>query len=66
MTVGGIDTYYDYDQRQWMFRRLGGGPVRQVPVCPVVRDAPEAEAERPPVADPRVPAKVRAVRDQKC
>jgi hypothetical protein len=28
MTVGGVDTYYDYDERQWKYRRLGGGPVR--------------------------------------
>ncbi|WP_433169332.1 hypothetical protein [Kribbella sp. CA-247076] len=27
MTVGGIDTYYDYDEQRWKYRRLGGGPV---------------------------------------
>ncbi|MEU8226292.1 hypothetical protein [Kribbella sp. NPDC048915] len=31
MTIGGVDTYYDYDEQQWKFRRLGGGPVRQRP-----------------------------------
>jgi hypothetical protein len=34
MTVGGVDTYYDYDERQWKYRRLGGGPVRKTVVCP--------------------------------
>jgi hypothetical protein len=34
MTVGGVDTYYDYDEQRWKFRRLGGGPVRVDPVCP--------------------------------
>ncbi|WP_344232809.1 hypothetical protein [Kribbella hippodromi] len=34
MTVGGVDTYYDYDEHQWKFRRLGGGPVRRTPACP--------------------------------
>ena len=34
ITVGGIDTYYDYDERQWMYRRLGGGPVRPKQICP--------------------------------
>jgi hypothetical protein len=28
ITVGGVDTYYDYDDGQWKYRRLGGGPVR--------------------------------------
>ena len=32
MTVGGVDTYYDYDERQWKSRRLGGGPIRRGPV----------------------------------
>ena len=27
-TVGGVDTYYDYDEQRWKYRRLGGGPVR--------------------------------------
>jgi hypothetical protein len=29
VTVGGIDTYYDYDEKCWKYRRLGGGPVRE-------------------------------------
>ncbi|MEV8372265.1 hypothetical protein AB0P21_05980 [Kribbella sp. NPDC056861] len=35
MAVGGVDTYYDYDERQWKSRRLGGRPVRIGPVVPV-------------------------------
>ncbi len=31
MTVGGVDTYYDYKEQRWMHRRLGGGPVRPEP-----------------------------------
>ena len=31
MTVGGVDTYYDYDEKQWKSRRLGGGPIRRGP-----------------------------------
>lgn len=34
MSVGGVDTYYDYDERRWKFRRLGGGPVHTARVCP--------------------------------
>jgi hypothetical protein len=34
MSVGGVDTYYDYDEKQWKSRRLGGGPIRRGPVCP--------------------------------
>ncbi|MFB6719434.1 hypothetical protein ACFCV3_04705 [Kribbella sp. NPDC056345] len=34
MTVGGVDTYYDYDEKQWKSRRLGGGPLERGPVCP--------------------------------
>ncbi|WP_344172555.1 hypothetical protein [Kribbella lupini] len=33
-----MDTYYDYEKRRWMHRRLGGGPVRPEPSNP-----PEAE-----------------------
>jgi hypothetical protein len=29
MAIGGVDTYYDYDERQWKYRRLGGGPVHK-------------------------------------
>ncbi|WP_460661771.1 hypothetical protein [Kribbella swartbergensis] len=32
-----MDTYYDYDEKQWKSRRLGGGPVRRGPVCPAPR-----------------------------
>ncbi|WP_327635354.1 hypothetical protein OHB24_35910 [Kribbella sp. NBC_00482] len=38
MSVGGVDTYYDYDERRWKFRRLGGGPVHPARVSP---DPPE-------------------------
>jgi hypothetical protein len=37
MTVGGVDTYYDYDEKQWKSRRLGGGPIHRGPVCPAPR-----------------------------
>lgn len=37
MTVGGVDTYYDYDEKQWKSRKLGGGPIRRGPVCPAPR-----------------------------
>ncbi|TCO42466.1 hypothetical protein EV646_11388 [Kribbella antiqua] len=37
MTVGGVDTYYDYDEKQWKSRKLGGGPIRRGPVCPSPR-----------------------------
>ncbi|MEV0794801.1 hypothetical protein [Kribbella sp. NPDC050459] len=52
MTVGGVDTYYDYDEHQWKFRRLGGGPVRRHPVCPVPHREPETDKRQ--VAGPRV------------
>lgn len=52
MTVGGVDTYYDYDEHQWKFRRLGGGPVRRQPVCPAPHR--EAETEKQQAAGPRV------------
>jgi len=32
-----VDTYYDYDEKQWKSRRLGGGPIRREPVVPVPR-----------------------------
>ncbi|HZX01761.1 hypothetical protein [Kribbella sp.] len=38
MTVGGVDTYYDYEDKQWKSRKLGGGPIHHGPVCP----APQA------------------------
>jgi hypothetical protein len=37
VSVGGTDTYYDYDEKQWKSRRLGGGPIRRGPVCPAPR-----------------------------
>ena len=45
MTVGGVDTYYDYDEKQWKSRRLGGGPVRRGPVCPTPKAASRDEAD---------------------
>jgi hypothetical protein len=44
VTVGGVDTYYDYEEKQWKSRRLGGGPIQRGPVCPSPRTA-----EHPPV-----------------
>lgn len=35
VTVGGTDTYYDYDEQRWKYRRLGGGPVHDKPACPM-------------------------------
>lgn len=46
MTIGGVDTYYDYDERQWKFRRLGGGPVRRARVCPAPQREPEADKQQ--------------------
>ncbi|MFG1813609.1 hypothetical protein ACGFIF_07600 [Kribbella sp. NPDC049174] len=43
MTVGGVDTYYDYDEKQWKSRKLGGGPIRRGPVCPAPRTAPQEQ-----------------------
>lgn len=51
MTVGGVDTYYDYDERQWKFRRLGGGPVRQPPPCPLGRPLSAAETDGSPAPE---------------
>jgi hypothetical protein len=50
MTVGGVDTYYDYDEKQWKSRRLGGGPIRRGPVCPAPRTASQ---EQPPATKAR-------------
>lgn len=50
MTVGGVDTYYDYDERQWKSRRLGGGPIRRGPICPSPRSADHYPAERGPLS----------------
>ncbi|HEU4946811.1 MAG TPA: hypothetical protein VFT31_06640 [Kribbella sp.] len=46
MTVGGVDTYYDYEEQQWKSRRLGGGPIRRGPVCPAPRTAEHPPVER--------------------
>jgi hypothetical protein len=48
MTVGGVDTYYDYEEKQWKSRRLGGGPIRRGPVCPAPRTADHQPTERHP------------------
>ena len=39
VTVGGVDTYYDYDEQRWKYRRLGGGPVHDEPACPIPDEA---------------------------
>ncbi|MFC5264954.1 hypothetical protein EV644_105399 [Kribbella orskensis] len=46
MTVGGVDTYYDYEEKQWKSRRLGGGPIRRGPVCPAPRTTDHQQTER--------------------
>ncbi len=52
MTVGGVDTYYDYDEQQWKHRKLGGGPVRRPRVVPAAQpDEPEADQPDNPVAE---------------
>ncbi len=48
MTVGGVDTYYDYEEKQWKSRRLGGGPIRRGPVCPAPRTADHPPTDRRP------------------
>ncbi|WP_238334777.1 hypothetical protein [Kribbella amoyensis] len=40
-----MDTYYDYEEKQWKSRRLGGGPIRRGPVCPAPRTV-EHQADR--------------------
>ncbi|GAA1123426.1 hypothetical protein GCM10009630_21690 [Kribbella jejuensis] len=50
MTVGGVDTYYDYDEHQWKYRRLGGGPVRRRAAC---QQRPEPDAEATPPSQPQ-------------
>ncbi|WP_432944832.1 hypothetical protein ACQPXM_03945 [Kribbella sp. CA-253562] len=59
MTVGGVDTYYDYDDKQWKSRRLGGGPIRRGPVCPAPRTVEHQPAER------RTAGREHAARDEK-
>lgn len=46
MTVGGVDTYYDYEEKQWKSRRLGGGPIRRGPVCPAPRVTDQQTPDR--------------------
>lgn len=55
MTVGGVDTYYDYDEHQWKFRRLGGGPIHPELVCPhpQVSESGAEEPTPPPLSDSR-------------
>ena len=51
MTVGGVDTYYDYDERQWKFRRLGGGPVHQPSAAPLGQPLSTAENDGSPARE---------------
>ena len=46
MTVGGVDTYYDYEEKQWKSRRLGGGPIAHGPVCPAPRTVEHPATDR--------------------
>jgi hypothetical protein len=47
VTVGGVDTYYDYDEQCWKYRRLGGGPVHDQSACPLPGDhRPKAKSGR--------------------
>lgn len=57
MTVGGVDTYYDYEEKQWKSRKLGGGPIRRGPVCPAPRTPEHTahETRREPRRDHDVP-----------
>ncbi len=48
MAVGGVDTYYDYEEKQWKSRRLGGGPIRRGPVCPAPRTTDHPPTDRRP------------------
>ncbi|WP_405063904.1 hypothetical protein OG474_20285 [Kribbella sp. NBC_01505] len=52
MTVGGVDTYYDYEEKQWKSRRLGGGVIPRGPVCPAPRttDPVAAKHDRRPAS----------------
>jgi hypothetical protein len=47
MAVGGVDTYYDYDEQQWKYRRLGGGPVRERVALPEPRPADVDDRQAP-------------------
>jgi len=57
MTVGGVDTYYDYEEKQWKSRRLGGGPIRRGPVCPAPRTVEHQPTERHVAARERTTSK---------
>lgn len=49
VTFGGVDTYYDYDEQCWKYRRLGGGPVHAESDCPLPADhPPNPKADQPP------------------
>ncbi|GAB2609426.1 hypothetical protein [Kribbella endophytica] len=50
MTVGGVDTYYDYKEQRWMHRRLGGGPVR--PESPAPDQREDGASGKEPAAGP--------------
>lgn len=54
MTVGGVDTYYDYEEKQWKSRRLGGGPIRRGPVCPPPRTIEHPPTDRHSTKDTKV------------
>jgi hypothetical protein len=62
MTVGGVDTYYDYDEKQWKSRRLGGGPIRRGPVCPTPKSGSHEESDE--VAPRHRPARSKKVGDR--
>ena len=38
VTFGGVDTYYDYDEQCWKYRRLGGGRVHDQSARPLPDD----------------------------
>jgi hypothetical protein len=59
MSVGGVDTYYDYDEKQWKSRRLGGGPLRRGPVCPTPKSTSREEPDPEQPAHPGRPRKAR-------
>ncbi|WP_371402715.1 hypothetical protein OHA10_33100 [Kribbella sp. NBC_00662] len=63
MSVGGVDTYYDYDERRWKFRRLGGGPVHTARVCPSPPEA--ADTDRTDRTDRTRPASVRGTTESR-
>lgn len=48
MADSSVDTYYNYDERQWKSRRLGGGPIRRGPVCLTAKPATGAKLKAEP------------------